>query len=132
MAQTLTRLLVQVIFSTKDRRNLIIPEVEPALPAYLGGICRNEGSPALAFAEESAGEVRPVAAQEIETFTAGCATEHPVTSTYTTNRTAVYGPVRTVVWEGPGRKARPDPEGADSAIPGHRPGMGKSAVWSKP
>ena len=27
-----------------------------------------------------------------------------------TNRTAVYGPVRTVVWEGPGRKARPYPD----------------------
>lgn len=29
---------------------------------------------------------------------------------HTTNRTAVYGPVRTVVWEGPGRKARPYPD----------------------
>jgi hypothetical protein len=27
-----------------------------------------------------------------------------------TYRTAVYGPVRTVVWEGPGRKARPYPD----------------------
>ncbi len=27
-----------------------------------------------------------------------------------TCRTAVYGPVRTVVWEGPGRKARPNPD----------------------
>jgi RNA-directed DNA polymerase len=34
----------------------------------------------LAFAEEPAGEARPLAAQEIETFTAGCATERPVTS----------------------------------------------------
>jgi hypothetical protein len=31
---------------------------------------------------------------------------------HTTNRTAVYGPVRTVVWEGPGRKARPYPDPA--------------------
>ena len=29
---------------------------------------------------------------------------------HTTNRTAVYGPVRTVVWEGSGRKARPYPD----------------------
>ena len=29
---------------------------------------------------------------------------------HTTNRTAVYGPVCTVVWEGPGRKARPYPD----------------------
>jgi hypothetical protein len=27
-----------------------------------------------------------------------------------TNRTAVYGPVRTVVWEGSGRKAAPYPD----------------------
>ena len=32
------------------------------------------------------------------------ATEH------ITNRTAVYGPVRTVVWEGSSRKARPYPD----------------------
>jgi hypothetical protein len=29
-----------------------------------------------------------------------------------TDRTAVYGPVRTVVWEGSGRKARPYPDPA--------------------
>ena len=49
MAQTLTRLLVHVVFSTKERRNLIIPAVEPHLHAYLGGICRNRESPALAI-----------------------------------------------------------------------------------
>jgi REP element-mobilizing transposase RayT len=48
MAQTLTRLLVQIVFSTKDRRNLIGPAIEPELHAYLGGICRNRESPALA------------------------------------------------------------------------------------
>ena len=47
MAQTLTRLLVHVVFSTKARRNLIAPTVEPELHAYLGGICRNRDSPAL-------------------------------------------------------------------------------------
>jgi hypothetical protein len=31
---------------------------------------------------------------------------------HSTNRTAVYGPVPTVVWEGPGRKARPYPDPA--------------------
>jgi len=41
---------------------------------------RSDNQLLLAFAEESAGEARPVAVQEIETFTAGCATEHPVTS----------------------------------------------------
>ncbi len=49
MAQTLTRLLVHVVFSTKERRNLITSIVEPGLHAYLGGICRNSQSPALAI-----------------------------------------------------------------------------------
>ena len=49
MSQTLTRLLVHIVFSTKDRRNLIAPVVEPELHAYLGGICRNRESPALAI-----------------------------------------------------------------------------------
>jgi putative transposase len=48
MAQTLTRLLVHVIFSTKNRANLIKPEIEPELYAYMGGICRNRGSALLA------------------------------------------------------------------------------------
>jgi len=47
MAQTLTRLLVHVVFSTKERRNLIVPVVEPDLHPYLGGICRRCESPAL-------------------------------------------------------------------------------------
>ena len=49
MAQTLTRLLVHVVFSTKARRNLIVPAIEPDLHAYLGGICRNRESSALAI-----------------------------------------------------------------------------------
>ncbi len=49
MAQTLTRLVVHVVFSTKERPNLISPAVEPELHAYLGGICRNRESPALAI-----------------------------------------------------------------------------------
>ncbi|HKQ48687.1 MAG TPA: transposase [Phycisphaerae bacterium] len=47
MAQTLTRLLVHSIFSTKNRANLIQPEIEPELYAYIGGICRNAQSPLL-------------------------------------------------------------------------------------
>jgi len=49
MAQTLTRLLVHVVFSTKERRNLILPAIESNLHAYMGGICRNQESPALAI-----------------------------------------------------------------------------------
>jgi putative transposase len=43
MAQTLVSLLVHVIFSTKNRVNVITPEIEPALFAYMGGILRNHG-----------------------------------------------------------------------------------------
>ncbi len=49
MAQTLTRLLAHIIFSTKERRNFIAPAIEPDLHAYLGGICRNCASPLLAI-----------------------------------------------------------------------------------
>jgi putative transposase len=48
MAQTLTRLLVHTIFSTRNRANLIKPDLEPDLHAYMGGICRNLDSPLLA------------------------------------------------------------------------------------
>ncbi len=41
MAQTLTSLLVHLIFSTKNRARLITPEVEPDLFAYIGGILKN-------------------------------------------------------------------------------------------
>jgi REP element-mobilizing transposase RayT len=41
MAQTLVCLRVHVVFSTKDRRPMITPEVEPELYAYLGGTIKN-------------------------------------------------------------------------------------------
>ena len=44
MSQTLTSLLVHLIFSTKNRVPIITPEVEPALFAYMGGILKNHGS----------------------------------------------------------------------------------------
>ncbi len=40
---------MHVVFSTKERHNLITPAVAPQLHAYLGGICRNRESPALAI-----------------------------------------------------------------------------------
>ncbi len=49
MSQTLTRILVHVVFSTKERRNLIVPTIESDLHGYLGRICRNRESPALAI-----------------------------------------------------------------------------------
>jgi len=48
MAQTLTSLLIHVVFSTKHRADLITPEVEPDLFAYIGGILKNEKSGLLA------------------------------------------------------------------------------------
>jgi len=49
MAQTLVRILVHLIFSTKDRANLIRPDVESELHTYLDGIANNLDSPCLAI-----------------------------------------------------------------------------------
>jgi len=48
MAQTLVRVLVHLIFSTKDRANLIRPDVESELHTYLAGIANNLHSPCFA------------------------------------------------------------------------------------
>jgi putative transposase len=39
--------LIHCVFSTKQRRNLITPEVQPLLWAFLGGIARKNGFKAL-------------------------------------------------------------------------------------
>ncbi len=44
MAQSLSFMLVHIIFSTKDRRPLIIDSVRPKLHAYLAGVVRAAGS----------------------------------------------------------------------------------------
>jgi putative transposase len=44
MAQTMVEILVHVIFSTKNRENLIKPEIETELWAYIGGILRKHES----------------------------------------------------------------------------------------
>ena len=44
MASTLTSLLVHVVFSTKNREAMIPERVEAGLHAYMGGICRGNGS----------------------------------------------------------------------------------------
>ena len=44
MAQTLVSLYVHIIFSTKYRQDIILPEDEPELYAYIGGIANNNGS----------------------------------------------------------------------------------------
>ena len=43
MAQTLHRILVHVVFSTKDRSPLLREPIRPRLFAYLGGIVRSLG-----------------------------------------------------------------------------------------
>jgi putative transposase len=48
MAQTLVRVLVHLIFSTKDRAPLIGPDVESELHTYLAGIANNLHSPCFA------------------------------------------------------------------------------------
>jgi REP element-mobilizing transposase RayT len=41
MAGTYTNLLYHIVFSTKERRRLIIPTIEDELHKYMGGIVRN-------------------------------------------------------------------------------------------
>jgi REP element-mobilizing transposase RayT len=49
MATTFTRLLVHIVFSTKNRTELIKPEIEADLYAYMKGIAKNHDSPVLAI-----------------------------------------------------------------------------------
>lgn len=46
MAQSLSRIILHVVFSTKGRRGLIPAELGPGLHAYLAGACRALGSEA--------------------------------------------------------------------------------------
>ncbi len=48
MAQTLTQIYIHIIFSTKNRANLIDPKIEEELFAYIGGISENNNSKLLA------------------------------------------------------------------------------------
>jgi REP element-mobilizing transposase RayT len=48
MAQTLTQIYIHVIFSTKNRKNLIAPKIESELFSYFGGISNNNNSKLLA------------------------------------------------------------------------------------
>ena len=49
VSQTLTKLTVHVVFSAKNRRDLIAPRIASELYAYIGGICRTNDSPLLAI-----------------------------------------------------------------------------------
>jgi putative transposase len=47
LAHTYVSELIHCVFSTKQRRNLISPEVQPRLWAFLGGVARKNGFKAL-------------------------------------------------------------------------------------
>ena len=47
MANSLTKLLVHITFSTRNRRASIPEELEPRLYSFIGGICRAKKSPLL-------------------------------------------------------------------------------------
>jgi REP element-mobilizing transposase RayT len=49
MSQTLSQVLVHLVFSTKDRAPLIAPDIARDLYAYTGGICRSVDSPLIAM-----------------------------------------------------------------------------------
>jgi hypothetical protein len=78
----------------------------------------------LAFALGAAGEAQSTADGRVESLFSPHEHQSPTIPLTTrvvegmslTNRTAVYGPVRTVVWEGSGREAAPYPDCA----PTHR------------
>ena len=44
MPQSLVKMLVHVVFSTKERVNLITPEIEPRLYGYISGIINKRGA----------------------------------------------------------------------------------------
>ena len=44
MPQSLVKMLVHIVFSTKNRANIITPEVEPKLFGYMNGIIENNKS----------------------------------------------------------------------------------------
>lgn len=44
MAQSLVKILVHIVFSTKDRANLIAPSIEESLFAYISGIIKGNGA----------------------------------------------------------------------------------------
>lgn len=46
MAQSLSRILLHLVFSTKNREKIIPEELMPKLHAYIAGICRKNGSDA--------------------------------------------------------------------------------------
>jgi REP element-mobilizing transposase RayT len=47
MPHSYTQLVYHLVFATKERRPLLVPEIRPRVHAYLGGAVRDEGGTAL-------------------------------------------------------------------------------------
>jgi len=47
MSQSLSEILLHVVFSTKNRKPWISESLQPQLRAYLAGVCRTMGSDAI-------------------------------------------------------------------------------------
>ena len=47
MSQSLADIILHFVFSTKERRPLIKPNMEEELYQYLCGVCRNLGCPVI-------------------------------------------------------------------------------------
>lgn len=43
MPQSLVKILVHIVFSTKERQRIITPQIERQLYGYIGGIIKNNG-----------------------------------------------------------------------------------------
>ena len=48
MSQTLVKIYVHIVFSTKNRENMILPQIEKELFAYIGGTLRKNKSTLIA------------------------------------------------------------------------------------
>ena len=40
VAQSLSKILIHIVFSTKDRHSFITKELQPGLYAYMSGVCK--------------------------------------------------------------------------------------------
>jgi hypothetical protein len=74
----------------------------------------------LDFPSAPSGEARQAGREDIESLSAVNDPERPANTSSNrvsaTSRTAVYGPVRTVVWEGRSREAPPYPDRSDFVL----------------
>jgi|SRR5580700_10195910 hypothetical protein len=87
----------------------------------------------LDFSSAPTGEARQARREDIESLSVVSEPQRPTNTlclerVSATSRTAVYGPVRTVVWEGRSREAPPYPDLCD--LTGHVADMSKSTLMT--